>query len=286
MSSSEYVEQIQEACAFLRDRIPGLNVNIAVALGSGLQAFGNALNRSTVIKYADIPNFPIGSVKGHAGKLIHGYIDGNQILVFQGRAHLYEGFSAKQVTFYVRVIQFLGVKDFIVTNSAGGINQGYDVGDFVVLQDQINLNPTNALVGPNDSRLGPRFPDMSEAYSPKLRAMLTKACRKTPGEHTCRRGIYLSVLGPNYETPAEVRFMRAIGADVVGMSTTLEVMAAKHGGLNVGGLSLCTNVASDVGNPLNHDEVVQVGRERAQTFVHILNSFFRDYFQQQLQAKL
>jgi len=286
MSQNEYYQQIQDACSFLRQRIRGLDAKIAIALGSGLQAFGGALKNSTVIPYCDIPSFPVGSVKGHAGKLIHGYLDGNQILVFQGRAHLYEGFSAKQITFYVRVIQFLGIKDFIVTNSAGGINTGFNVGDFVVLQDQINLATPNALVGTNDSRLGPRFPDMSAPYCPNLRRMLTKACKNTPGDHTCRRGTYLGVLGPNYETPAEVRFMRTIGADVVGMSTTLEVMAAKHGGLNVGGLSLCTNMASGVGNPLNHDEVVAVGRERAETFVHILNSFFRDYFQKRSAAKL
>lgn len=286
MAESDYVQQIQDTCSFLRKRLPNFNAKIAIALGSGLQAFGGALSRSTILKYSEIPNFPIGSVKGHAGKLIHGYLDGNQILVFQGRAHLYEGFSAKQITFYVRVMQFLGIEDFIVTNSAGGINTGFNVGDFVVLHDQINLATPNALVGPNDSRLGPRFPDMSEPFCPKLRKLLTKACKSTPGEHTCRRGTYLGVLGPNYETPAEIRFMRGIGADVVGMSTTLEVMAARHGGLKIGGMSLVTNMASDVGNPLNHDEVVGVGRERAKTFVHILNSFFRDYFQQRIHARL
>lgn len=286
MSQNEYVQQIEETCSFLRSRISNLDVKIAVALGSGLQAFGNALDESTILSYSEIPNFPIGSVKGHAGKLIHGYLDGNQILVFQGRAHLYEGFSARQITFYVRVIQFLGIKDFIITNSAGGINKGYDVGDFCVLKDQINLAPTNALVGPNDSRLGPRFPDMSQPFCPKLQAMLTKACKSIHGDHSCRRGVYLGVLGPNYESPAEITFMRAIGADVVGMSTTLEVMAANHGSINVGGLTLVTNMASDTGNPLDHEEVVTVGRQRAETFVHILNSFFRDYFEHRLAAKL
>lgn len=286
MSQSEYVQQIEEACSFLRKRIPNLDAKIAVALGSGLQAFGNALNNSTVFSYAEIPNFPIGSVKGHAGKLIHGYLDGNQILVFQGRAHLYEGFSAQKIVFYVRVIQFLGIKDFIVTNSAGGINKGYDVGDFCVLKDQINLVQPNALVGPNDNQLGPRFPDMSQPFCPKLEAMLTKACKSIHGEHSTRRGVYLGVLGPNYETPAEITFMRTIGGDVVGMSTTLEVMAANHGNMNVGGLTLVTNMASDTGNPLNHEEVVAVGRKRAETFVEILETFFRDYFGRHLVARL
>lgn len=275
ISKDIYFNQIQEACNFIKQRIPNLKAYIAVVLGSGLQAFGDALVDPTTISYNEIPGFPITTVKGHEGKLIFGKTKNGKVLVMQGRAHLYEGWSAIEITFYVRVLQFLGIRDLIITNAAGALNRQYVPGDFVILKDCINLTGQNPLIGNLHPMLGKkRFLDMSEPFDLKLKTMLESAIRKQnlPIYH----GVYMCGLGPTYESPAEAQYLRKIGGDLAGMSTALEVIAAKHGGMHVAGISLVTNMCC--GNNINHNEVCEMGKKKAAYFINILQDFFQEYF--------
>lgn len=270
-----YFNQIQEACDFIKQRIPNLTANIAVVLGSGLQAFGDALMDPTTISYNEIPGFPITTVKGHEGKLIYGRTKTGKVLVMQGRAHLYEGWTAAEITFYVRVLQFLGINDLIITNASGALNKNYNPGDFVILKDCINLTGQNPLIGSLHPLLGKkRFLDMSEPFDLKLKTMLEFSIQKQnlPIHH----GVYICGLGPTYESPAEAQYLRTIGGDLAGMSTALEVIAAKHGGMHVAGISLVTNMCC--GNNINHNEVCEMGEKKANYFIQILQDFFEKYF--------
>jgi purine-nucleoside phosphorylase len=240
---------------------------IGVVLGSGLGAFADRLARPAVVPYEEIPAFPISKVAGHAGRLVVGELEtpGGPVVVatMQGRVHAYEGWPAEEVAFGARVLCALGVKTLLVTNAAGGINPAYGAGDLVRITDHLNLTGQNPLVGPNDERLGPRFPDMSAPYDPALGALLDEAAR-TAGV-PLRQGVYAGVLGPSYETPAEIRMLRTLGADLVGMSTVHEVIAARHQRVRVAGLSVVTNLASGLGGAqLTHQEVQETaGRARA-----------------------
>jgi purine-nucleoside phosphorylase len=240
---------------------------VAVVLGSGLGAFADRLKRQAVVPYEEIPGFPISKVAGHAGRLVVGELEapGGTVVVatMQGRVHAYEGWPAEEVAFGVRVLCGLGVKALLVTNAAGGINAAYGAGDLVRITDHLNLTGQNPLIGPNDERLGPRFPDMSAPYDPRLGALLDEAAR-TAGV-PLRQGVYAGVLGPSYETPAEIRMLRALGADLVGMSTVHEVIAARHQRVPVAGLSVVTNLASGMGvAQLTHEEVQETaGRARS-----------------------
>ena len=249
-----------------------LRPSTGVVLGSGLGAFADELTDRIDIPYGDIPGWPGSTAIGHAGKLIIGKLGDTEVAVMAGRAHLYEGYSASQVTFGVRVLHALGVQSMVFTNAAGGINLAYERGGLVLISDHINLQGVNPLVGPNDDSLGPRFPDMSEAYPRAYRAIA-----KQVAEELCvpiGEGVYAAMLGPSYETPAEIRYLRAIGADLVGMSTALEAIAANHAGMKVLGISCVTNMAAGVipDSKLVHEEVLEAGAMVRDTLVRFLKA--------------
>ena len=262
---------IQEAKRYIEERTP-LRPSIGVVLGSGLGAFAGELTERTEIPYTEIPGWPASTAVGHAGKLTVGKLGSLGVAVMAGRAHLYEGYSPAQVTYGVRVLGAIGVRSMVFTNAAGGINLELERGGLVLISDHINLQGSNPLAGPNDDSLGPRFPDMSEAYSRSYRetAKLVAAelCVFMP------QGVYAAMLGPSYETPAEIRYLRTIGADVVGMSTVPEVIVANHMGLKVLAISCVTNMAAGV-IPLqriSHEEVLETGAMVRDTLVRFLKA--------------
>ena len=236
-----------------------LRPKIAIVLGSGLGAFAEQLEGATAISFGEIPHFPQSTVPGHSGKLVIGKVAGVPVAVMQGRVHAYEGYSSEEVTFPVRVLGRMGVKTLVLTNAAGGINEGLRQGQLVLIADHINLSGRNPVAGLNDERLGPRFFDMSEAYSERLRGLAHEAARAM--EFRLDEGVYLSVLGPSFETPAEIRAFRTMGADLVGMSTVQETIVARHMGIEVLGISCVTNLAAGIHKePLSHEEVMATGR--------------------------
>jgi purine-nucleoside phosphorylase len=245
--------------------------NVGIVLGSGLGAFAEELTDSVEIPYGDIPGWPRSTAIGHAGKLVFGKLDAVPVVLMAGRAHLYEGYSPQQAVFGVRVLGKLGVRKIIFTNAAGGINTSYGTGALVLISDHINLQGSNPLSGPNDDTLGHRFPDMSEAYSLRLRGVAKQAALELGVP--LPEGVYAGLLGPSYETPAEIRYLRAIGADLVGMSTVGEVIAANHMGTECLGISCVTNMAAGVlPQKLNHEEVLEVGRQVKDGFVRLLKA--------------
>jgi purine-nucleoside phosphorylase len=260
----------ETAARFIRARTK-LRPQIAVVLGSGLGAFADELESATRIPYPRIPGFPQSTAIGHAGQLVIGKSSGIAVAAMQGRVHIYEGYSPAEVVFPVRTLARLGIRAAILTNAAGGINQNFKQGALVILRDHINLLDSNPLTGPNDDRFGPRFPDMTEAYCRTCsRAALEEARRLGIEVH---EGVYAAVPGPSYETPAEIRFLRTIGADVVGMSTVPEVIAACHMGIRVLGISCVTNMAAGIlDQPLNHDEVLETGKRVSRQFVSLLRA--------------
>ena len=264
------------AADHIRTHTP-LQPALGIILGSGLGNFASQVEQAVTIPYTEIPHFPQSTVAGHSGKLILGTIAGVPVAVMQGRVHAYEGYSMEQVTFPARVLGLLGVRKLLVTNAAGGINPRYGQGAIVAISDHINLTGTNAALGPNEPRFavapgaGQRFFDMSAAYSPALRKLaIDEAARQG---WMLNEGIYLAVLGPSYETPAEIRAFRTLGADLVGMSTVHEVIAARHMGIEVLGLSVVTNMAAGVlDQPINHEEVMEIGRRIEGQFTHLLTT--------------
>jgi purine-nucleoside phosphorylase len=262
---------IADATSLIESRT-ALRPAIGVVLGSGLGAFADELSGRTDIPYGDIPGWPGSTAVGHAGKLIIGQLGGLNIAVMAGRAHLYEGYSAAQVVFGVCVLRRLGAGSMVFTNAAGGIDLSLERGGLVLISDHINLQGANPLVGPNDDSLGPRFPDMSEVYSRAYREIAKKVaaelCVPLP------EGVYAAMLGPSYETPAEIRYLRTIGADVVGMSTVLEAIAANHMGMQVLGISCVTNMAAGVipESKLIHEEVLEAGAMVRDTLVRFLKA--------------
>jgi len=252
------LNQAKEAVA---DRIG--NVEVAMVLGSGLGDYANGLEDARVIPYGEIPHMPLSSVQGHAGNLVTGQKAGRRIVAMQGRAHLYEGHSAGEVAFGVRLMAALGAETLIVTNAAGGIEPGLEPGALMAITDQLNLTGVSSLVGPNDEQRGPRFLDMTTAFDPALIETASGVADVQGFE--LRRGVYAGLLGPAYETPAEVRMLRTLGADAVGMSTVLEVLAARHMGLRVLGISCISNFAAGISkSPLSHEEVQETtGRVRS-----------------------
>lgn len=240
-----------------------------IVLGSGLGAFADRVNDAVSIPYSEIPHFPQSTVPGHSGKLIIGTVGGAAVAVMQGRVHAYEGYSPEEVVFPVRVLGLLGIKSLIVTNAAGGINTDLKQGDLVLLSDQINFTGRNAAGGPSDERIGPRFFDMTEAYSKRFRALAKKAAKDIG--FVIAEGVYLCVIGPSFETPAEIRAFRTMGADLVGMSTVQEVIAARQMGIEVLGISCVTNMAAGIQpEPLSHEEVIETGRRVAARFTQLL----------------
>ena len=260
----------EQAAQFVLTRTK-LRPKIAVVLGSGLGAFADELNELTRIPYQEIPSFPRSTAVGHAGVLAIGKCEGIPLAAMQGRVHMYEGYSAQEVAFPMRVLGRMGVRAAILTNAAGGINLEYKQGCLVLLSDHINLQGRNPLVGANDERFGPRFPDMTRAhYKPYCQAAMEEARRLGI---TCFEGVYAALLGPNYETPAEIRFLRTIGADVVGMSTVAEVIAAHHMGIKVLAISCVTNMAAGIlDKPINHEEVLETGERVKGQFIALLRA--------------
>jgi purine-nucleoside phosphorylase len=260
-----YFDEVSEAAAFLRSKLDSLSPRIGIVLGSGLGAVADAVTDPVVIPYAQIPHFPQSTVEGHSGRIVAGCMGDVPVIVLQGRVHFYEGYTPQQVTFPMRVLGALGIQSVVLTNAAGGIQKGYRLGQLVALSDHINLMGWNPLVGPNESRFavrpgaGLRFFDMTEAYSMALRTLAQEAA-KDEG-FALAEGVYLAVSGPSYETPAEIRAFRTLGATLVGMSTVPETIAARHMGIEVLGLSCVTNIAAGLGaTPLSHQEVFETGR--------------------------
>ena len=248
---------------------------IGIVLGSGLGAFAESLGHAIRIPYAEIPGFPAATAVGHAGQLIVGTLGANgrgtDVAVMSGRFHLYEGYTPRQVTSGIRLFRELGVRRVVLTNAAGGINLDFAQGALVLISDHLNLQCTNPLTGPNDSELGPRFPDMTEAYSLELRQRAIETARELG--IPLHQGVYAAVPGPSYETPAEIRFLKIIGADLVGMSTVAETIAANHMGMEVLGISCVTNLAAGLsGEKLNHAEVLEIGQRVSGTFLRLLSA--------------
>jgi purine-nucleoside phosphorylase len=261
-------DRVEEASAAVRARC-GTLPETAVVLGSGLGDFADTLLEAIATPYGDLPHWPASKVVGHAGRLVIGTVAGKRVAALSGRAHFYEGHELASVVFATRVMGRLGVRQMILTNAAGGINTGFAQGALMVIDDHINLLGSNPLVGANDERFGPRFPDMSEVYSRRLRAIADAAAKANgvPVSH----GVYVAVHGPSYETPAEIRFLRTIGADAVGMSTVPEAIAARHMGMEVLGISCITNMAAGVlPQPLVHDEVMETARRVRGSFIALL----------------
>jgi purine-nucleoside phosphorylase len=251
-------DQANAAADFIRSRTP-LRPQIAIVLGSGLGAFADSLQDSAAIRYAQIPNFPQATAIGHTGQLVLGTVADVAVTVMQGRVHPYEGYTAQQVTFPIRVLGRLGIRSLILTNAAGGIRLDMHVGQLVLISDHINLTGLNPAIGPNEDRFGLRFFDMSSAYSTRLRR-LAHAAGEAEGSPLAE-GVYVSVNGPSFETPAEIRAFRTLGADLVGMSTVLETIAARHMEIEVLGISCVTNMAAGIQKePLNQYETLEVGR--------------------------
>jgi purine-nucleoside phosphorylase len=244
---------------------------IGVVLGSGLGAFADSLDQIVETPYSAIPGWPVSTAAGHAGKLLEGRIGDTEVIVLAGRAHLYEGYSAQQVTVGIRELARRGVKSLVLTNAAGGINEKYRPGDLVLISDHINLLGTNPLTGPNDEALGPRFPDMTEAYAREYREITKRAGHELG--IVLDEGVYVAVPGPSYETPAEIRYMRTIGADLVGMSTVPETIVANHMGMRVLAISCVTNAAAGIlPQKLVHEEVLETGARVRDTLVKLLQS--------------
>jgi purine-nucleoside phosphorylase len=248
-----------------------LRPQIGLVLGSGLGGFADSLSDATRIPFAEIPAFPRSTAIGHAGQMVIGRAGTVPVAVMQGRVHLYEGYSAQEVAFPVRVFGRMGIRAVVFTNAAGGINLRYQQGALVLMSDHINLQGTNPLVGPNDDLLGVRFPDMTHAYDKSYRELAREEARKQG--MTLHEGVYAALLGPSYETPAEIRYLRTIGADLVGMSTALEVIAARQMGIKVLAISCVTNMAAGIlDQPLSHQEVMETGERVRDSFEALLRA--------------
>lgn len=235
----DYLQQIKEAEAFIKSKYPE-SVPLGIILGTGLGNLGNQIEVELELDYKDIPHFPLSTVESHSGKLVFGTLSGKKVVAMKGRFHYYEGYSMKQVTFPVRVMKFLGVKTLLVSNACGGLNPAQEVGEVMIINDHINLFPENPLRGINYEELGPRFPDMSDAYSPRLTQLALEIGEKNG--FRLHKGVYAGVEGPNLETPAEYVYIRTIGADAVGMSTVPEVLVARQMGIEVFGMSAITDL--------------------------------------------
>lgn len=246
---------MEKTIEYLQKKIT-IQPELGLILGSGLGGLAEEITDPLYIPYEEIPNFPVSTVEGHVGRLVIGKLAGVPVLTMQGRFHYYEGYDMQTVTFPIRVMQSLGIKKLLVTNAAGGINLDYTAGAIMVITDHINLTGTNPLIGKNMEDYGPRFPDMTYSYSPKYVALAQKKAKELNIE--VKTGVYVGLTGPSYETPAEIKFLRIIGGDAVGMSTVPEVIVARHGGMDVLGISCITNMAAGIsGEALNHEEVME-----------------------------
>ncbi len=268
VASTGLYERAEHAARVIRSRTSE-TPRVAIVLGSGLGAFADDFEDAVGIPYEEIPGFARSTAQGHAGRLVIGKIDQVPMVAMQDRVHYYEGYPLEQVTYPIRTFKLHGVKTLILTNASGGINVQLTQGALMVLSDHLNLMGVNPLIGPNDSRFGPRFPDMSSVYSPELQALVIEEARGLGVE--VRRGIYAALAGPSYETPAEIHLLRNLGADAVGMSTVPEAIVARHMGIEVLGISCITNMAAGIGDePINHEEVMATGDRVRATFTQLL----------------
>jgi purine-nucleoside phosphorylase len=273
VATMTYYDQVSEAAAFLQTKLGTLSPRIGIVLGSGLGAVADAIPDATIVPYAEIPHFPQSTVEGHSGRIVAGLLAGVPAIIMRGRVHYYEGYTPQQVTFPMRVLGALSLDAVVLTNAAGGIAEGYRIGQLVALADHINLMGFNPLAGPNEPRFavrpgaglrfpaaGLRFTDMTEAYSKALRSLAAKAADEEG--FTLAEGVYLAVSGPSFESPAEIRAFRSLGATLVGMSTVPETIVARHMGIEVLGISCVTNLAAGLGaTQLSHEEVFEAGRQ-------------------------
>lgn len=258
----------QQSKNYIQERI-GIVPRVGVVLGSGLGAFADELDDAVTLLYSEIPGWPRSTAVGHAGKMVVGTLEGLPVAVLAGRAHLYEGYSPARVTYNVRVLRMLGVESLVLTNAAGGINMEYGPGSLVLISDHLNLQGTNPLTGANEDDFGPRFPDMSEAYSREYREIAHRVARELGV--ALHEGVYAALTGPSYETPAEIRYLRTIGADLVGMSTVPEVIVANHMSMKVLAISCVTNMAAGLlPQKINHDEVLETGERVRGKLVSLL----------------
>lgn len=269
----DYIEKVKESCSYLEQRI-GRTPEVAVVLGSGLGSLADEVEDKIIIKYSDIPNFPLSTVAGHAGQFVYGTLEGKTVIMMHGRFHFYEGYDMKTVTFAVRVLSLFGIKKLIVTNAAGGVNTSFKPGDLMIIKDHINFAGTNPLIGRNLDEFGPRFPDMSEAYDKELISLSLKTAAENNIDVVS--GVYFMMTGPSYESPAEIRMIRTLGGDAVGMSTVPEVIVAKHCGMKVLGISCITNMACGIlDKPLNHEEVIETSNKVKDKFQRLVKGIIK-----------
>lgn len=270
-SAEEYTRQVQEAAAYIKEKLGGRAPEIAITLGSGLGDLADHLVDAVQIPYGEIPHFPVSTVAGHKGQFVVGKLEGREVLCMQGRFHYYEGYDLKQVTLPVRVMKLLGISTLIVTNAAGGINTGFRPGNLMLIEDHLNLTGENPLIGENLEVFGDRFFDMTVAYDAGYRALAEQLAAEL--NIPLQKGVYAWLTGPNYETPAEIRYLRAIGADAVGMSTVPEVLVARHSGLRVCGISCITNLAAGMGDGLlSHEEVKETADRVKVDFIRLVTA--------------
>ncbi|MDM5316031.1 purine-nucleoside phosphorylase [Fictibacillus sp. b24] len=267
-------KQLQTSAEFIQSKLTS-TPKIGLILGSGLGILAEEIENPVVIPYSEIPEFPVSTVEGHAGQLVIGELAGKQVVAMQGRFHYYEGYSMEKVTFPVRVMKLIGVETIVVTNAAGGVNKDFEAGDLMLITDHINNFGVNPLIGANDSTFGVRFPDMSEAYTASLQDVARGVAKEL--NITLKEGVYVGNTGPSYETPAEVRMLRVLGADAVGMSTVPEVIIARHAGLKVLGISCISNMAAGIlDQPLTHDEVMETTEMVKANFLSLVKGIVKE----------
>lgn len=263
-------ERAKDAANYVKNQINSDELpNTGIILGSGLSGFENILKQKLEIKYSDIPGFMSSTAPGHAGKLILGNHEGKNLIIMSGRFHYYEGYSMQEITIPVKMMTLLGIKRLIITNACGGVNKNFKAGDLMLIEDHINLSGNNPLIGPNYDSIGPRFPDMTNMYSPVLIDKVAKEAAKQ--NIHLQRGVYAFMTGPSYETPAEVRMIRTLGGDACGMSSVPEAIVAKHAGIEIIGISCITNMAAGIiDKPLDGDDVIEAGKKSMKEFSKVV----------------
>lgn len=267
------MEQVQNSVTYIQGKVT-TTPKVGLILGSGLGVLVEEILEATSISYQDIPDFPVSTVEGHAGSLVFGKLNGVDVVAMSGRFHYYEGYDMKKVTFPVRVMKALGVETLVVTNAAGGVNTEYKPGDLMIISDHINFTGDHPLIGKNDASVGPRFLDMTQAYCPKLRTLAKEVGKELNIQ--LQEGVYVAMSGPTYETPAEVRMVRILGGDAVGMSTVPEVIVARHSGMSVLGISCISNMAAGIlDQPLHHDEVIETTQQVKVQFLSFVKEIVR-----------
>jgi len=265
---------LKEVVSYIKEKVD-FEPEIGIILGTGLGGLVNVIDEVAVVKYSDIPHFPVSTVKGHKGQLMFGYIAGKKVVVMQGRFHYYEGYDIKDIAIPIRTMHLLGVKTLLLSNAAGGMNPAFSVGDVMLITDHINLMGTNPLIGKNDDELGPRFPDMSTVYDKELIDKAEKIANKQGLK--VQKGVYIAVTGPTFETPAEYKYMRIIGGDAVGMSTVPEAIVARHAGMKCFAISIITDLGVEgIVEEVSHEEVLKVAAEAESKMTNIIKDLLAE----------